>query len=105
MVPTELVDVPERNTTESTYKQGMAQKLGSTNSSSSRSSGPNKSQADRPQATAPAASPGKQLAPSVTLPHKQPAATACSAQDSIPFADPANGGPSAVLAAALQLFA
>ena len=80
----------------------MAQKPGSTNSSSSRSSGPNKPRADRPQATALATNPGKRMAPSATLPHEQPTATAHSAQDTIPFADPANGGPSAVLAAALN---
>ena len=102
MVLTELMDISKRNTTESTHKQGTAQNLGSTNSSSSRSSRPTKSQADSPQATALATSPGKRSAPSVVPPHEQPAAMAHSAQDSVPFADPANGGPRAVLAVALN---
>ena len=101
MVLTELMDIPKQNTTESTHKQGTAQKLAL----------PIVVAHVAPDQTSPKQiGPERQLWPPVlannqhcvVLPHKHPTAMAHSAQDSIPFADPANGGPIAVLAAALN---
>ena len=83
-------------------EEGMTQTAGSLHSSGSHSSGPERSQAEQPRVTAPALSPNEDVAPgSMTLPPYLMLGGRTS-QDQPPATDIVSGGPSAVLAAALN---
>ena len=75
---------------------------GSLHSSGLHSSGPEQSQAEQPQATAPAPSPNEDVAPGSTTLPPYPMPGGRTSQDRLPATDIVSGGPSAVLAAALN---
>ena len=83
-------------------EEGTTQMAGSLHSSGSHSCRPEQSQAERPQVTAPALSPNEDVAPGGTtlLPYPMPGG--CTSQDQLPATDIVSGGPSTVLAAALN---
>ena len=83
-------------------EEGTTQTVGSLHSSGLHSSRPERSQAERPQATAPAPSPNEDVTPgSTTLPpYLMPGGR--TSQDRPPATDTVSGGPSAMLAAALN---
>ena len=83
-------------------EEGMTQTVGSLHSSGSHSSRPEQSQAEWPQATAPAPSPNEDVAPGSTTLPPYPMPGGRTSQDRPPATDIVSGGPSAVLAAALN---
>ena len=83
-------------------EEGTTQPAGSLHSSGSHSSGPEQSQAEWPRVTAPAPSPNKDVAlGGMTLP-LYPRLGGHTSQDRPPATDIVSGGPSAVLAVALN---
>ena len=82
-------------------EEGTTQPVGSLHSGS-HSSGPERSQAERPRGTAPAPSPNEDVAlGSMTVP-PYPMLGGRTSQDRPPATDIVSGGPSAVLAVALN---
>ena len=83
-------------------EEDTTQTAGSLHSSGSHSSRPERSQAEWPQVTAPAQSPNEDVAlGSMTLP-PYPMLGGRTSQDRLPATDAVSGGPSAILAVALN---
>ena len=100
--PNELAASPRWTSQVPPTEEGTTQMAGSPHSSGSHSSRPEWSQAEWPRATAPAPSPNEDVAPGSTtlLPYPMPGGH--TSQDRPPATDVVSGGPSAVLAAALN---
>ena len=100
--PNEPAASPRRTGQVPPAEEGTTQMAGSLHSSGSHSSRPERSQAERPRVTALALSPNEDVAPGgMTLP-PYPMPGGHTSQDRPPATDIVSGGPSAVLAAALN---
>ena len=100
--PNEPAASPKRTGQVPPNEEGTTQPVGSLHSSASHSSGPERSQADGPRATAPAPSPNQNTTPSGTVLPPYPMPGPRVGQDRPPATDTVPGGPSATLAAALN---
>ena len=100
--PNEPAASPRRTGQVPPAEEGTTQMAGSLHSSGSHSSGPERSQAERPRATALAPSPNEDVAPGGTTLPPYPMPGGRTSQDRPPATDIVSGGPSAVLAAALN---
>ena len=100
--PNESAASPRRAGQVPPTEEGTTQTAGSLHSSGLHSSGPEQSQAERPRATALALSPNKDVAPGGTTLPLYPMLGGHTSQDRPPATDIVSGGPSTVLAVALN---